>query len=141
EEERDDVFRPPVAILDHAVRPAERVRGRRNEKGAEPKAKKDHADVCQRPARFGHNDVRDQRVDDLLHLWIRGQEIFQNVDHLMQLRRVGAERSEEHTSELQSQSNLVCRLLLEKKKKNYTIRPTTYCSKDDEFYRVLSKCI
>src|SRR2546427_2770993 len=29
-----------------------------------------------------------------------------------------ANRSEEHTSELQSQSNLVCRLLLEKKKKN-----------------------
>src|SRR2546430_8188048 len=28
------------------------------------------------------------------------------------------ERSEEHTSELQSQSNLVCRLLLEKKKKD-----------------------
>src|SRR5256886_7308121 len=28
----------------------------------------------------------------------------------------GAPRSEEHTSELQSQSNLVCRLLLEKKK-------------------------
>src|SRR2546430_13620289 len=34
-------------------------------------------------------------------------------------------RSEEHTSELQSQSNLVCRLLLEKKKKsNITIRPS-----------------
>src|SRR5205085_9446136 len=33
--------------------------------------------------------------------------------------RAGEEtRSEEHTSELQSQSNLVCRLLLEKKKKN-----------------------
>src|SRR2546430_13528510 len=32
-------------------------------------------------------------------------------------------RSEEHTSELQSQSNLVCRLLLEKKKKmKYTLR-------------------
>src|SRR2546430_7990071 len=29
-------------------------------------------------------------------------------------------RSEEHTSELQSQSNLVCRLLLEKKKKKTT---------------------
>src|SRR2546430_10874354 len=29
-------------------------------------------------------------------------------------------RSEEHTSELQSQSNLVCRLLLEKKKKKNT---------------------
>src|SRR2546430_12148612 len=32
-------------------------------------------------------------------------------------------RSEEHTSELQSQSNLVCRLLLEKKKK-YGVRDT-----------------
>src|SRR2546427_7809013 len=31
-------------------------------------------------------------------------------------------RSEEHTSELQSQSNLVCRLLLEKKKNNDTQR-------------------
>src|SRR5256885_5181510 len=30
-------------------------------------------------------------------------------------------RSEEHTSELQSPCNLVCRLLLEKKKKNQTI--------------------
>src|SRR2546427_2195311 len=30
------------------------------------------------------------------------------------------DRSEEHTSELQSQSNLVCRLLLEKKKKKNT---------------------
>src|SRR2546430_8573336 len=35
------------------------------------------------------------------------------------------DRSEEHTSELQSQSNLVCRLLLEKKKYNdiYTPQP------------------
>src|SRR2546430_13642413 len=30
-------------------------------------------------------------------------------------------RSEEHTSELQSQSNLVCRLLLEKKKHHYIL--------------------
>src|SRR2546430_10865355 len=45
-------------------------------------------------------------------------------------------RSEEHTSELQSQSNLVCRLLLEKKKANETkqlcvahiITPTHHCS-------------
>src|SRR2546427_1877635 len=34
-------------------------------------------------------------------------------------------RSEEHTSELQSQSNLVCRLLLEKKKKNKRGRDST----------------
>src|SRR5690606_41876717 len=32
-------------------------------------------------------------------------------------RRAGRSRSEEHTSELQSRENLVCRLLLEKKKK------------------------
>src|SRR2546430_2855359 len=31
-------------------------------------------------------------------------------------------RSEEHTSELQSQSNLVCRLLLEKKKLSSTVK-------------------
>src|SRR2546430_10054753 len=42
---------------------------------------------------------------------------------------IGVERSEEHTSELQSQSNLVCRLLLEKKKKNDTqiIFPLDHC--------------
>src|SRR5690554_7322249 len=33
-------------------------------------------------------------------------------------------RSEEHTSELQSRPHLVCRLLLEKKKKNQLIQPT-----------------
>src|SRR5260221_10930929 len=33
--------------------------------------------------------------------------------------RISASRSEEHTSELQSHSDLVCRLLLEKKKKKY----------------------
>src|SRR5258706_9936909 len=35
------------------------------------------------------------------------------------MRLATYERSEEHTSELQSLTNLVCRLLLEKKKKNY----------------------
>src|SRR5690606_37630585 len=37
------------------------------------------------------------------------------VDRLQQERREAAARSEEHTSELQSRENLVCRLLLEKK--------------------------
>src|SRR5438477_9009684 len=36
----------------------------------------------------------------------------------------GEGRSEEHTSELQSHVNLVCRLLLEKKKKNSSYRST-----------------
>src|SRR2546430_4354144 len=37
--------------------------------------------------------------------------------------RSGVYRSEEHTSELQSQSNLVCRLLLEKKKQHHDPSP------------------
>src|SRR5438270_5777456 len=40
--------------------------------------------------------------------------------------RAGLERSEEHTSELQSQSNLVCRLLLEKKKKKILTNTTVH---------------
>src|SRR2546426_1830982 len=36
-------------------------------------------------------------------------------------RRCGVHRSEEHTSELQSPCNLVCRLLLEKKKKRKAV--------------------
>src|SRR5688572_31276164 len=43
---------------------------------------------------------------------IKGKDEFQY--HMMQ---TADDRSEEHTSELQSQSNLVCRLLLEKKNK------------------------
>src|SRR2546430_8870339 len=41
------------------------------------------------------------------------------------------ERSEEHTSELQSQSNLVCRLLLEKKKKHETSSPSNLTKKSN----------
>src|SRR5256885_9390261 len=36
-------------------------------------------------------------------------------------------RSEEHTSELQSPCNLVCRLLLEKKKKTVNLHPAYLC--------------
>src|SRR5256886_3135581 len=43
------------------------------------------------------------------------------------MRRV-RHRSEEHTSELQSQSNLVCRLLLEKKKKQKEYNNSTVIS-------------
>ena len=39
------------------------------------------------------------------------------------------QRSEEHTSELQSRTNLVCRLLLEKKKKNTTLKSHNITSK------------
>src|SRR2546426_2701035 len=47
------------------------------------------------------------------HLFLESAGAHQRRDHA---RRVGALRSEEHTSELQSPCNLVCRLLLEKKK-------------------------
>src|SRR5688572_31171261 len=46
------------------------------------------------------------------------QHHFARKHDLQGTNRQGRRRSEEHTSELQSQSNLVCRLLLEKKKKN-----------------------
>src|SRR2546430_4806233 len=52
---------------------------------------------------------------------------FALVHRLKCLRPRGLVRSEEHTSELQSQSNLVCRLLLEKKK-NTTMIPESSCT-------------
>src|SRR5690606_40329869 len=45
------------------------------------------------------------------HEWLREWAAEQQLDG------TGKKRSEEHTSELQSRENLVCRLLLEKKKK------------------------
>src|SRR2546427_2906538 len=48
---------------------------------------------------------------------------------LMRSNAIGRRRrSEEHTSELQSQSNLVCRLLLEKKKKTQQATLNTHTS-------------
>src|SRR2546430_7530461 len=55
--------------------------------------------------RFEHQLVAMEHVGELVLEAFSGRE---------------TERSEEHTSELQSQSNLVCRLLLEKKKKEKT---------------------
>src|SRR2546430_8155826 len=54
-------------------------------------------------------DLIEPVVDGDEHFLARGGEGVEQVDDFF--------RSEEHTSELQSQSNLVCRLLLEKKKK------------------------
>src|SRR2546427_13202453 len=48
---------------------------------------------------------------------ITGRALPRAVWWLIKTKEKPRSRSEEHTSELQSQSNLVCRLLLEKKKK------------------------
>src|SRR5256885_2830225 len=54
--------------------------------------------------------------------------------------RLQQSRSEEHTSELQSPCNLVCRLLLEKKKKKETAHPdqrrSTSCTTIDTRLRI-----
>src|SRR2546422_5460800 len=60
----------------------------------------------------------------LLHHLPRRRRVGPDTDHAargvpeQRGRRAAQHRSEEHTSELQSRLHLVCRLLLEKKKKN-----------------------
>src|SRR5256885_10574446 len=65
-------------------------------------------------------------------LFRSGQQLFERQPHGVELTRAGRRflsRSEEHTSELQSPCNLVCRLLLEKKKKsNYYSHNTLFLS-------------
>src|SRR5690242_21519464 len=68
----------------------------------------------------------------------RSHILMSNAWHCRQSRRganvprrfreivLAARRSEEHTSELQSHVNLVCRLLLEKKKKKLNANDRTY---------------
>src|SRR5205085_8189377 len=52
------------------------------------------------------------------HPWVIEDPIgAHRIDRRSDIGAAADARSEEHTSELQSQSNLVCRLLLEKKKK------------------------
>src|SRR5256885_9270280 len=91
--------------------------------------------MIRRPPRstlFPYTTLFRSHVDDVLRqrrvaeigreLLAVGQGPHHEVVHYFGLRlvlRVLVERSEEHTSELQSPCNLVCRLLLEKKKKTY----------------------
>src|SRR5438093_1606760 len=63
----------------------------------------------------------DAHAMGLLHRVVPGSSLFKEVRAYAELLAAKpfaplAERSEEHTSELQSLTNLVCRLLLEKKK-------------------------
>src|SRR2546422_7781937 len=59
-------------------------------------------------------------VDGDRGLGVRDLQVARHVQEPRDLTQPGLElRSEEHTSELQSRLHLVCRLLLEKKKKKY----------------------
>src|SRR5256885_7559530 len=65
---------------------------------------------------------------DLAHFGARGIEgaLARIPIRHVALGSVDVTRSEEHTSELQSPCNLVCRLLLEKKKGTAACRPQTH---------------
>src|SRR2546430_7464676 len=68
-------------------------------------------------ARSGAQSTAEQYLNRAESVFARlGAE--RDLADTLEARRLLTRRSEEHTSELQSQSNLVCRLLLEKKKKN-----------------------
>src|SRR2546430_3008277 len=69
---------------------------------------------CRTPFCKSGTTLKDARAVDLARYVARELLERTNLDGA----DVDEVRSEEHTSELQSQSNLVCRLLLEKKKKN-----------------------
>src|SRR5688572_31379164 len=68
----------------------------------------DDIDVRRRP-RHAEREDRNAPDEDMIHA-ARTQDVFGDPKNVVE----ASPRSEEHTSELQSQSNLVCRLLLEK---------------------------
>src|SRR2546425_6716823 len=122
-------------------------RAPRGEEDLEPVAPDGRAGVAVRAAEFGNQDGRTEhpfvprpcgRVDvpplvGTRRIILPGEVEGREARHLvLEVRRASvlkgrvddaAERSEEHTSELQSLAYLVCRLLLEKKKKIYRL----YC--------------
>src|SRR5438552_8799455 len=77
------------------------------------------------PAAFAEALLKEARET---HPWLH-HPLFQLISRgelpRAQLQRVIRQRSEEHTSELQSPDHLVCRLLLEKKKNNQNSHTTT----------------
>src|SRR5688572_31305854 len=76
------------------------------------------ADLCERPFAVIGSVILTSAVSIV---WV---ELTIDTADVRITEPITANRSEEHTSELQSQSNLVCRLLLEKKK-NKTLEPSS----------------
>src|SRR2546430_5038374 len=75
------------------------------------------------PAQFLRTTPSMANPGDFAYTLKQQADIVRVVGDYVKLKKAGAQnfsgRSEEHTSELQSQSNLVCRLLLEQKNKIY----------------------
>src|SRR2546430_9064537 len=70
-----------------------------------------------RVAVFVRQPAHDEEIEVVERRRAQRDPYLPRLEGPREVRDVGGlERSEEHTSELQSQSNLVCRLLLEKKK-------------------------
>src|SRR5438477_8760378 len=82
------------------------------------------AEVGQKP---NVSPVRaDQKADRIVCVVRHGESVHDNIAHFKHgARAENPARSEEHTSELQSHVNLVCRLLLEKKKNEKSITIAT----------------
>src|SRR3989449_4707884 len=107
----------PVAVLREHGRVPHRVVGR---KSHEPAVQKIVVQLLHQLA---------FRPDAVEHLQQQGAQQLLRRDRRTAFDPAGAiARSEEHTSELQSRLHLVCRLLLEKKKKNNTMINTSLSS-------------
>src|SRR5258708_8640045 len=99
----NDLLRPALYGAVHAITKVTRAAG--NDVAREP------ADIVGPVCETGDCFLRNWPIDevkagDVLAIWTAGAK--------------NSLRSEEHTSELQSPDHLVCRLLLEKKKKQHT---------------------
>src|SRR5690606_41871842 len=99
---------PPRLLASFPTRRSSDLRSRRA--APHPASRDKAADIQQgrplsrRLRRGGKGDAQGVgALDQFLHI----------AEHVIDLELVLAERSEEHTSELQSRENLVCRLLLE----------------------------
>src|SRR2546421_1519579 len=80
---------------------------------------------------LGRHDVAAaQRIDLAVHHRLRALALGELAGQGQIERSSRRPRSEEHTSELQSRSDLVCRLLLEKKKKNTHQNNSQPCASD-----------
>src|SRR3989449_3912199 len=108
--------------------------GRERDPGYRPAQRRHHGEIARPVVAPQHplEHARATALDRQVHVLAHGGRLPQGRDHTVrEIRGIGrgetdaAGRSEEHTSELQSRLQLVCRLLLEKKKKTDLINKKT----------------